>query len=108
VEGNGTCKHFRLLQYGNNYCRKRLYSTGPCRKLLYTLADVRKVPNCLPGTKRSSLLAITFNEEEKKFYNIDIRLIAVIESLDNGKAIRETRDADVQVPMYKTFYGCNL
>ena len=25
------------------------------------------------------------------------RLIAVIEALDNGKSIRETRDADVQV-----------
>ena len=26
-----------------------------------------------------------------------MRLIAVLESLDNGKSIRETRDADVQI-----------
>jgi hypothetical protein len=25
-------KHFSLLQYGNNYCRKKFYSTGPRRE----------------------------------------------------------------------------
>jgi hypothetical protein len=28
VNGGGG-KHYNLLQYGNNYCRKKFYSTGP-------------------------------------------------------------------------------
>jgi hypothetical protein len=26
---NGSGKHSSLLRYGNNYCRKKFYSTGP-------------------------------------------------------------------------------
>ena len=29
MEVIGSGKHSSLLQYGNNYCRKKLYSTGP-------------------------------------------------------------------------------
>ncbi len=29
VEVIGSGKHSSLLQYGNNYCRKKFYSTGP-------------------------------------------------------------------------------
>ena len=32
------------------------------------------------------------------------RLIAVIEALDNGKSIRETRDADVQIVIRHLYY----
>ena len=32
------------------------------------------------------------------------RLIAVIEALDNGKSIRETRDADVQVVIRHSYH----
>jgi hypothetical protein len=28
MEVNGNGKHYRLLQYGNNYIRKMFYSTG--------------------------------------------------------------------------------
>jgi hypothetical protein len=30
VEVIGSGKHSSLLQYGNNYCHKKFYSTGPC------------------------------------------------------------------------------
>jgi len=29
VEVNGNGKHSSLLRYGNNYCRKKVLSTGP-------------------------------------------------------------------------------
>jgi hypothetical protein len=29
VDVIGSGKHSSLLQYGNNYCRKKFYSTGP-------------------------------------------------------------------------------
>ncbi len=29
MEVNASGKHTSLLRYGNNYCRKKFYSTGP-------------------------------------------------------------------------------
>jgi hypothetical protein len=41
VEVMGSGKHSSLLRYGNNYCRKKFYSTGPWR---YNLSqNLRKI-----------------------------------------------------------------
>ncbi len=33
----GSGKHSSLLRYGNNYCRKKFYSTGPWTKKFYDI-----------------------------------------------------------------------
>jgi hypothetical protein len=39
VEVIGSGKHSRLLRYGNNYCRKKFYSTGPWLSLFKAMIN---------------------------------------------------------------------
>jgi len=39
VEVKGSDKHFSLLQYGNNYCRKKFYRTGPSSAYILALCQ---------------------------------------------------------------------
>jgi hypothetical protein len=49
VDVNGSVKHSNLLQYGNNYGRKKLYSAGPGRKPFgYTTFGQRDEAMILP------------------------------------------------------------
>jgi hypothetical protein len=49
MEANGSVKHSSLLRYGNNYGRKKFYSTGPDQKPFgYTTFGQRDEAMILP------------------------------------------------------------
>jgi hypothetical protein len=43
VEVIGSRKHSSLLRYGNNYCRKKFYSTGPSIECHFSLCLVSQL-----------------------------------------------------------------
>ncbi len=89
--------------------------SGPCGLVKSTSqkGTVEDVDLAVASARRAyaSWSLLTSYERSRHLYSVarhlqkHARLLAVIEAMDNGKTIRETRDADVPVAVRKEMLG---